>query len=428
MPHKVKIKAYFCRVLPGKNILAAIALLFLMAPCPARASGGDALFQSWDIERDSITISLLTCSPGNEVYSLYGHTAIRCTNHTRNDDVIVNYGMFSFHKPFFILRFIFGLTDYEMGVEGANEFGWEYFRQGRSVLQQDINLTGKEKAGILLALRENYREGNRVYRYNYFFDNCTTRARDMILSGIGGSVEYPGAEPRSRTFRQYIHGFNGDHPWARFGNDMLLGFGTDRKATPDESQFLPYNLKEDFDLAVIREDGGGRRRLVGGSGYVVRPGPVETGKEFPLDPGECAWVVFGVVALLSALEIATGRNFWPLDTVLMALDGCVGLLLFVMLFSEHPTTSTNLQIFLFNPLALALAWKVSGKAARGRRTRAWHYAILSLLAYFIGGIFQDYAEGTHVLALSLLVRCALGAHRQRALARTEKTPNKKARK
>ena len=133
-------------------------------------------------EADSITISLLTCSPGNEVYSLYGHTAIRYTDYRKGIDVAVNYGIFSFSKPFFVLRFIFGITDYEMGIMPFDYFCDEYKSEGRSVYEQELNLTAKEKLALRDAIDTNYLPQNRVYRYNYFFDNCTTRARDIIFS------------------------------------------------------------------------------------------------------------------------------------------------------------------------------------------------------------------------------------------------------
>jgi len=139
---------------------------------------------------DSVEISLLTCAPGQEVYSLYGHTAIRIQDLARGTDVAVNYGMFSFRKPFFILRFVFGLTDYEMGVVPFSAFRDEYAAAGRAVYQQTLSLTDEEKAAVIAALRRNYEPQNREYRYNYFYDNCTTRARDMLTGGIGGQVTY----------------------------------------------------------------------------------------------------------------------------------------------------------------------------------------------------------------------------------------------
>ena len=129
-------------------------------------------------DHDSIRISLLTCAPGEEIYSLFGHTAIRYENPSQGIDVVFNYGLFSFNTPNFILRFSLGETDYQLGATDYAHFAAEYAFFGRSVWQQTLNLTEREKAELIRLLQENYRPENRVYRYNFFHDNCATRPRD----------------------------------------------------------------------------------------------------------------------------------------------------------------------------------------------------------------------------------------------------------
>ena len=155
--------------------------LCLMHPCKAQAQ---------DSPQDSIEISLLTCGPGNEVYSLYGHTALRWHDMRTGDDFAFNYGVFNFKKSFFVLRFLFGLTDYELGVLPYDIFCQEYHRMGRWVVEQVIDLTPEEKTRLTNALWNNAKPENKTYRYNYFYDNCTTRARDMIELCISGKIEY----------------------------------------------------------------------------------------------------------------------------------------------------------------------------------------------------------------------------------------------
>ena len=144
---------------------------------------------SYAQKRDSIQFSLLTCSPGTEIYSLFGHTAIRYQNYTQNKDIVFNYGMFSFSSPNFIYRFVKGETDYQLGVNDFRSFEAEYMFRGSSVYQQILNLTYEEKLKLQNLLFTNYLPQNRVYRYNYFYDNCTTRARDQIEKCIDGDVE-----------------------------------------------------------------------------------------------------------------------------------------------------------------------------------------------------------------------------------------------
>ena len=139
---------------------------------------------------DSLEISLLTCSPHQQVYSLYGHTAIRLRDQRTGLDVAVNYGVFSFKKPLFIPRFVFGVAEYEIGIIPFKYFISEYAYYGSSITQQVLNLTPEEKMIIFDAIRVNNMPENKYYRYNYFYDNCTTRARDILVNHIKGGVTY----------------------------------------------------------------------------------------------------------------------------------------------------------------------------------------------------------------------------------------------
>ncbi|MCD8296935.1 MAG: DUF4105 domain-containing protein [Prevotella sp.] len=357
------------------------------------------------LDTDSIEISLLTCSPGKEVYSHYGHTAIRYANYTKNIDIAVNYGMFDFNKPFFILRFIFGLTDYEMGICSFDFFCEQYKDWNRDILQQKLNLTQEEKYAIIAALEKNYLPQNRVYRYNYFYDNCTTRARDILLNNINGTVEYQNKQDEYPSYRKLVHQLNEDYPWARFGNDLLLGVRADMTTDLQQQQFLPDNLMNDFHEAVIRDNDGTIRPLIIEETKIVESGPQIIEREFPLRPRTCAWILFVLIVCVTLVEVLIKKNFWPFDTLLLIADGLVGIIIFLMLFSEHPTTSTNLQLLLFNPLPLIFVYRVTRNVIRKKHDKFWFFAACVLILFLIGGIFQDYAEGTCILALSLLLRC-----------------------
>ncbi|MBR7043265.1 MAG: DUF4105 domain-containing protein, partial [Prevotella sp.] len=165
---------------------------------------------------DSLQISLLTCGPGQEVYSIYGHTAIRVKNLATGDDIVVNYGVFDMSKSHFVLRFIFGLTDYTIVITDFSHFCAEYAYDKRWVKEQPLNLTPSEKLRIEEALMENYRPENRVYRYNIFYDNCTTRARDMIVENLDGKVAYP-STMLATPYRELIYQYSYRHPWTKFG-------------------------------------------------------------------------------------------------------------------------------------------------------------------------------------------------------------------
>ena len=401
---------YFCTVKRVIHIFASAIICLISLTCSEiHASTPDA---KPNTDCDSIKISLLTCAPGNEVYSLYGHTAIRYTDYNKGIDVAVNYGVFSFSQPFFVLRFIFGRTDYEMGIVPFDYFRMEYEKEGRPVYQQELNLSAKEKAAIRDAIDNNYLPHNRVYRYNYFYDNCTTRARDILIDNIEGRVSFPGTGQKYPSYRELIHSFNEDSPWARFGNDLLLGVKADSKTTLSERQFLPFFLKEDFDKARITCKDGSTKPLVKRSACITDYPALRQGSSFPLRPSTCAWIIFAVVAAMTVLEITTRKRFWVLDTVLMVLDGCAGIIIFMMFFSELPATNTNLQVLLLNPLPLFFAYSVTKKAAKGKPSRFWPWSAAVLAMFFPCGFFQQYAEGMYILASSLLLRCVWNTVRQ----------------
>lgn len=354
---------------------------------------------------DSVQISLLTCDPIQKVYGLYGHTAIRVENRSQGVDLAVNYGVFSFDKPFFILRFTFGLTDYEMGIEPFQAFCEKYAYYICGVRQQVLNLTTTEKQNILRAIEENYLPENRVYRYNYFYDNCTTRARDMIVSHLEGRVVYAGqSKTATPSYRKLTHAYNEQHPWARMGNDLLLGIGADFETNATQAQFLPDNLRKDFDQAVIVDQKGVSRPMVEKSFWVLPKiaQPVES--EFPLSPTQCALLLAAIVVISTLWEYRKRTNYWLLDVVLLLADGACGLILLAMVFSEHPTVKVNLQILMLNPLSLLFLYSVVRKLRKGQ-LHAWLKVFpMFLIVGLICGFFQTFAEGITIVALSLLFR------------------------
>ncbi len=359
---------------------------------------------------DSVEISLLTCQPHDEVYSLYGHTAIRYHDlHKKASiDVAFNYGVFSFQAPHFVARFVFGLTDYELGVFPYPLFQGEYRHFGSMVTEQVLNLTAQEKYQLRQALSENLRPENRVYRYNYFYNNCTTKARDIIEQCINGKVEYAEREDYNPTFREMVHEMTKRNPWSRFGNDLLLGIKADQPTTLRQQEFLPHNLMYDFDRAQIYGNGT-YRPLVKERRVSVPPGVQMQESGFPLSPLQCFLILLAVGLVIFIIEWKLGRIFVWWDVLLMLVTSIIGIVLTLMLFSQHPTVSLNLQIILFNPLPWLFLWSV----IRRKKTYYWHLtAILSIL-FLIGALFQSYAEGIWNLALCLLLQCYLHLWRKR---------------
>lgn len=349
---------------------------------------------------DSVEVSLLTCQPHEEIYSLYGHTALRYHDLKRNEDWAFNYGIFNFHAPHFVLRFVFGLTDYELGVIPTDIFKQEYRRFGSQVTEQVLNLTNEEKHAIHKALYENYRPENRVYRYNYFYDNCTTRARDMVERNINGQVRYQDNPDYEPTYREMVRECTMAHPWATWGNDFLLGIKADLKTDQRQQEFLPNNLLHDFARAQIIRTDGRYVPLVKETRQIVPSGVQIVEQDFPLTPTECAIILLIISLLVFAYEWKKRQTLKWWDILLMTMQGLMGLVLFVMIFSQHPTTNINLQILLFNPLPLFYIYNMY----RRKKTHYWNLLVCMVFLFYLGGIWQDYAEGLEIVALCLLIR------------------------
>lgn len=365
-------------------------------------SGGNAAADSLD----SVEVSLLTCSPGTEVYELYGHTGIRCRFLSTNEDLVFNYGVFSFSEPHFIWRFVRGECDYQIGVETFDEFCWQYEHRGSAVYQQVLNLTPKEKENLLNALFENMRPENRRYRYNFLYDNCTTRARDKIEEAIDGKVIYK-APATSKTYREIIHQYTSDYPWTELGIDLCLGGKADKAITEREEMFAPLYMLEYADGALIQNPDGTTRPFVLSKSEVVKGRPTVVEKEFPLSPQQAGWIFLAVVGILILIERRLGKCFWWLDIILMTLQGGIGLVITMLFFfSVHPTVDSNWQIIVFNPIPLlAMPWVVHSAIKRQRNV--YHFvasAVLTLFIIFSALMPQDFNMVVVPLVLILLLR------------------------
>lgn len=333
---------------------------------------------------DNWQVSLLTCGPGIEVYNQFGHTAIRMRNEARKLDVVYNYGIFNFNTPNFALKFTLGETDYQLGIQGYEDFVDWYRYCNRDVWEQVLNLTLAEKHTLIDLLNENYKPQNRVYRYNFFYDNCATRPRDLIEKCLQGQLLYAddmNALDTGKTFRRVVHEFTTNNAWSQFGIDLCLGSEADKPINRRAMEFIPLYLKDDFEKASIANR---REALVAESRQpVVVPAEAKDLSDTPLTPFRCFTLLFIVVTALTIYGIKKQKSLWALDLVLLLSAGIAGCLLaFLATFSEHPTVSPNYLLLLFHPLHLiVLPWVI----ARVKRMQTSCYlAILAVeLTLFI---------------------------------------------
>lgn len=312
----------------------------------------------------NLEISLLTCSPGDELYSAFGHTAIRA------NDMVFNYGMFNFNTEGFYIKFVSGQTDYELGVEMMDGFERQYERRNRSVIEQKLNLTNEEKAALFNALIENTRPENKTYRYNFVFDNCATRPRVKIEECLKGAIKYDVKE-ESESYRKLIEKYVGEDSWIKFGIDILIGAEADKTASFFDRLFLPDELMNAF--ATARRDNG--ERLVTETKEIVSQDKDEDDDE---DNGVTPLAVAVIaMSIISIASLLFPRKLKALDFVLFLATGLLGVVVtYLCFFSLHPLVGENYNLLWLNPLHLIIPLTIFIKKAR--KILMGTYALIAL--------------------------------------------------
>lgn len=307
----------------------------------------------------------MTCEPGSEIYTLFGHTAFRYQNNERGIDVVYNYGLFDFNAPNFGLRYALGQTDYMLGRTTFESFANAYRRYGRRIWEQEVMMSEEERERLFMLLEENCLPENMVYRYNYFFDNCATRIVDKIEEAIGTKITLAPAEKES--FRDMVYKYAGTDNWSSLSMSVCIGYGADRVMTDRERCFVPMELMDAFEKVMVVR-GGEEQRLCAEKTIVLEPEHIISfQKEQRFSPIFIFIVLLIFSVALTIYEHRKGKHFWLYDTVMyisLAIAG--GILSFLFFFSEHPTTSTNLLVVVCNPLVMILAFTSSIKSVRNK--------------------------------------------------------------
>lgn len=360
---------------------------------------------------DSAVISLLTCSPGQEIYAKFGHSGIRINDPVTKNDLVFNYGIFSFNTENFYYKFIKGETDYYLGVHPTDMFLFEYDERNSMVWEQILNLTPLEKRKIIDALIDNYRPENRIYRYNYVFDNCATRPRDKILNNVTGYVQLQNTT-ESKTFRQWVGGYVGHDTWLKFGIDMVLGMAADKTTQQYESLFLPEVLMNEFERAkIITKNNENNRNLVKETRIIVNSDVTESQSSMLITK---PFVVFSALLLLGILlslyEQRTKKYYTILDSILLLGTGLAGIIVFYLMFiSLHPLVKNNLNILWLNPfniVAAVLIW------IKPLRVYMFVYQIFNIMLLVLSLIalalsMQDFNAAVFPLIVLIFIRYSL---------------------
>lgn len=350
-------------------------------------------------EGEAPQISLLTCGPTDDyVFYLYGHTALRVQDGDK--DLVYNYGYFSPDQKHFILNFILGKPMYSVGVTTFQQFLYEYEVQGRSVVEQHLRLMPDEARNLVEMLEWNILPENRDYQYNFYFDNCATRPRDLIEKYTGG-LEYDLQVEKVFTFREAIRSHSHTASWYTTGADCCLGIKSDRPMSIKEAAFLPSLLEQEFDLATRKKDG--ERLVIEKIEWLPQTKEIGIGFwgkfNFPI----WTFILLGFIYFGLFMMSCSGSKKWPLNLLrrilYSVLLGCGVIVWFLAFFSEHPHTFPNANLLLFHPLYAILLFTM-GKE-RYNRTNNWLYFInfVAILVYLGLGYKQVLPIGVPFLAI-----------------------------
>jgi len=298
-------------------------------------------------------VYLLTCGPGTETYSVYGHSALRIVIPEKESNLVYNWGVFDFNTPNFAWKFAKGRLNYSLGISTYDNFLRDYYLEKRWVVSQKFNLEAHEIEKLFQLIAENLKPENITYRYDFFFDDCSTRIRDLIEKSIGEDLVWPPEEESKNmpTFRQLTGKYEKVFPWTEMGIDLLMGSPGDKKASFRERMFLPVEMKDGLSELQIRRQG--------------KTIPLLTNPELVLDFDQLVlkrnlftspFFVFSV--LLIIMIILTGlcrekKASSIIDIIVFSIFSILALLMiFFNFFTDHQQMKWNLNIIWLNPFII----------------------------------------------------------------------------
>jgi hypothetical protein len=353
-----------------------------------------------------LRISLLTCTPGEELYSTFGHSAFRVIDSAlvingEVSDIVYNYGTFDFNEDFY-LKFIRGKLLYYLSIEPFNDrdgymgFKTLYQSTNRGMTEQVLVLSPQEKKTIQHFLNENLKEGNKYYKYDFFFDNCTTRLRDILKREHDSSFCRKPVMPEGSRFRQAIHQYldkNGKY-WSKLGIDILLGQPCDAVMTPEQMQFLPDNFMKSLDSSD--------KKMVVSSQNLYKFTPLNS-KGVIFTP----LVVF-LLLLAAIVLISFSRNKFLLafmqgfDGLFFFTVGALGIILiFMWTATDHQMCRNNFNLIWAWPTHAVIAFFVNSK--RNWVKKYFRFTVIALAVVLVSWFFLPQQMNTALLPIVLLI-------------------------
>ncbi len=322
---------------------------------------------------DDTRVSILVCSPGEDLYAKFGHAALRICDEKQDFDFVFDYGTFTIEDLFqFVGNFFTGKTYYMLDAKNFRYTTLSYEMEGRGIVEYPLILEPEEKLGICNFVMKNMLPENRLYLYNFFYDNCATRLRDILSAQID-TLSW-NASYNEESWRSAILRYVGQTSWSSLGIHLALGVQTDALATKEELLFLPDAIASVCETTT-RSDG---RKLCGVPQVLVEGASEGTDTNWgeAVLPLVC---LFLLVLILTVVEIIKKKWFVWLDASLLLILGIVGCVLWFLSFvSIHSFVFPNCNTIWLTPFHLIFAVLLLLPSIRNRVK--WYVVFSSVMA------------------------------------------------
>lgn len=351
-----------------------------------------------------IRVSLLTCTPGDELYSTFGHSAIRIVDSSSVSDIVYNYGTFNFDDDGFYIKFARGKLLYYVSAEYFRDFRYQYEATNRGITEQVLDLSPAEKIKVQEFLNNNLKEENKYYKYDFFFDNCTTRLRDIIKKNHDSSFTVKPVMKPGTTFRNAIHQYlnKNEKEWSKLSIDLLLGKPCDGVMTAEQMQFLPDNLMISLDSASHH---------IISSHQALYPVNTANTKGSLFTPLNVFILLLVLITALGFVKNKFAKGFLQgFDGLFFFVTGLLGIILILMwTATDHSMTKQNFNLLWAWPTHVIAAFFVNSKKVWVKKYFAFVAIalMLVLLAWFF--LPQQLNPSLIPLVLLLIYRSAVKA-------------------
>ncbi|WP_428664420.1 DUF4105 domain-containing protein [Runella sp.] len=300
-------------------------------------------------------VSLITVSPGEELYSSFGHNALWVSDPMQGIDRVYNYGTFDFRTEGFYIKFLRGTLPYQLSVSPMYHTMYGAQAENRSVTEQVLNLSQNQKQKLFDFLENNYLPQNRQYAYKFFYDNCATRLRDALNAACGDSLVFSrntvAKDGMLKSFRWWMNKYLGDKPWSKFGMNLAIGLPSDRKASVQEEMYLPDNLQQHIELATI----GGQKAVAEYKDLFTKSPKPESSNwwEILYSPMAIFHLLGILIILLMYRQQKQQKVTFLFDKIFFSIIGLAGWVLFLLwVATDHGVTAWNFNLLWVMPFYL----------------------------------------------------------------------------